>query len=1317
MATGNGPTGQVVTFYSFKGGTGRSMALANVAWTLAANGRRVLVADWDLDSPGLHRFFQPFLAPERVQDASGVIDLVTRYVDDTRKYLEKASKDRNPSGPLMPLELPRGWHEEYTRLSDHVLPVGWTFPKGGRLDLLSAGRRNPDYSAALTSLDWTSFYDRLDGSALLDALRDRMRTAYDVTLIDSRTGFNDVAEICTLHLPDTLVTCFTLSDQGLQGAAEVARSVRHDQRLRDIRVLPVPMRVDTAENDKRQAGLALARRAFAGLPTGYSVVERNRYWASVEVPYLAFYAYEETLAVFGDDPDSRTGLMPAYEALARQLVRDEQVVRPRVNAAQRIDVLERYRRPQDDSLHEVVLEYAAADQPWAEWITSVLSAVEVNVVDRGPLDQTEPPTYDEGEQLLTVVSPALPATPATTAPARRAVQVSAGAPAGWPAFRNTAYLAGSSSRDPQEAADRLLVLVGGDTSLITVGSTSQVPFPRREPRWTNPTPTRTDDFTGRTDLLLRLRDTVREHPLVALVGLGGIGKTQLAAEYVHRFRSSYQLIWWITAETVRTVEGSVEDLAQAVNIPRQAERSRTTATMLDALRRGDPTTEWLLVLDNAEEPAQIGSLLTRYLSKGPGRVLVTSRSTDWRAYARTLDVPVFRRAESTALLKKAAELQEEEADQLAEGLGDLPLAVDAAIGSLRSGRVTPRQFLERLPTAQAEGGEDEELRRKLQATFGVALDRLREQSPGSHRLLELLSVMAPDVSLDYVHGGAMAQALMPYDPTARDRSMRQSLLQRLERFSLVTVDPRERLVLVHRMLQEFVRGRMAPAERDTVRHQVHRILAAGAPGTEVDDPALWPAYRRLWPHLQASDPVGCPDPDVRQLLIDRVRYLWLRGDWSQGAEFGATVAAHWEALLAGPHSVRADHDLPLLRQQLLQLRLNLANTLREQGRFPAALAMDEASLAELTGLKDVGPDHALTLRVAAGYAADLRALGRYREALARERETSRRWSEHFGDDYPPALSAQNNLAVSLRAVGEITEATATDTTVYRKRSDLLGGEHPRTLDSANALGRDLRESGDYRSSVDWLRDVVRRASELAEPNPRLVLDARANLATSLRSQGELTEAGAIFDEVCPQLERYFGPASPRTLAARLNRAVLLFLLGRAEKADPELEAVATGYGTALGPAHPLRFVCLSNLSAVRRKGSRREPSPTLLAAEAAEGCLATLGASHPFTIAARMNVAGCLQDEGRIGDALVQLDAALAALEASTLDEQHPDRLIAGVSREILTASPDGPGSWVPRDDHALRALSTRLGLDHPVVRELRDGRLVPRFLDPNDPF
>src|ERR1700683_646139 len=103
-------SGQIVTFYSFKGGTGRTMALANVAWILAANGKRVLVADWDLESPGLHRFFHPFLPEQEVRDASGVIDLI-------RTYAQAADRAGRKSSP--------GLIEEWAKVQPHALQVSW----------------------------------------------------------------------------------------------------------------------------------------------------------------------------------------------------------------------------------------------------------------------------------------------------------------------------------------------------------------------------------------------------------------------------------------------------------------------------------------------------------------------------------------------------------------------------------------------------------------------------------------------------------------------------------------------------------------------------------------------------------------------------------------------------------------------------------------------------------------------------------------------------------------------------------------------------------------------------------------------------------------------------------------------------------------------------------------------------------------------------------------------------------------------------------------------------------------------------------------
>ena len=121
---------------------------------------------------------------------------------------------------------------DYTRIKKYAIPLKhWTFPDGGSLEFLSPGKQNQDYLATLSALDWDNFYEMLNGGEFLDALRDEMKTNYDYTLIDSRTGLSDVADVCTVHLPDVLVDCFTLSTQGIEGSGLVARRHRGTARV------------------------------------------------------------------------------------------------------------------------------------------------------------------------------------------------------------------------------------------------------------------------------------------------------------------------------------------------------------------------------------------------------------------------------------------------------------------------------------------------------------------------------------------------------------------------------------------------------------------------------------------------------------------------------------------------------------------------------------------------------------------------------------------------------------------------------------------------------------------------------------------------------------------------------------------------------------------------------------------------------------------------------------------------------------------------------------------------------------------------------
>ncbi len=204
--------GTIVTFYSYKGGTGRSMALANVAWILACAGKKVLAIDWDLEAPGLHRYFAPFLVDPDLEATEGIIDFVWEYALEAKTPGVAA---RNSD-----------WLGRFTDITRYAAAVDWEFPGEGALDLIPAGRQDAGYAARVNLFNWSNFYDQLRGGTFWEKVKHNARSKYDYILIDSRTGVSDTAGICTVQLPDVLVVCFTLNRQNIEGAAAVASSVR-----------------------------------------------------------------------------------------------------------------------------------------------------------------------------------------------------------------------------------------------------------------------------------------------------------------------------------------------------------------------------------------------------------------------------------------------------------------------------------------------------------------------------------------------------------------------------------------------------------------------------------------------------------------------------------------------------------------------------------------------------------------------------------------------------------------------------------------------------------------------------------------------------------------------------------------------------------------------------------------------------------------------------------------------------------------------------------------------------------------------------------
>jgi len=169
--------GKIVTFYSYKGGTGRSMALANIAWILANCGRRVLAIDWDLEAPGLHRYFEPYLTDKILERSTGLVDFILSFATAA-----VSSKPRSSEVD---------WYLPYSNLLAHAVPIQWAFHGDGTLDFVPAGRQDAAYANRVNSFNWQNFYEILGGGVLLESVKTKLRPLYDFILVDSRTGVSE----------------------------------------------------------------------------------------------------------------------------------------------------------------------------------------------------------------------------------------------------------------------------------------------------------------------------------------------------------------------------------------------------------------------------------------------------------------------------------------------------------------------------------------------------------------------------------------------------------------------------------------------------------------------------------------------------------------------------------------------------------------------------------------------------------------------------------------------------------------------------------------------------------------------------------------------------------------------------------------------------------------------------------------------------------------------------------------------------------------------------------------------------------------------
>jgi MinD-like ATPase involved in chromosome partitioning or flagellar assembly len=1314
--------GRIVTFYSFKGGTGRTMALANVAWILAANGMRILAADWDLESPGLHRFFWPFMN-EDASSRPGVVDLVRRYAwaaaetgidpealvagrDETRKAAQDVANNLVD--------------EHIDRLGDYTLPLMWQFPGRGALHFLPPGRQqDSDYQVTLSGLDWDNFYDNLHGGQFFDTLRLHLKRTYDYVLIDSRTGLGDVAAICTVHLPDVVVDCFTLSTQGIEGAAMIARMI-HEHNARDIAILPVPIRVDRAHKENAEAGLAFAAGKFEGFPAGMTDGQRSRYWAEVEVPYRSSYAYEELLATFGDPPGLPGSLLSSYERIAARITGGVVSALPPQAEWQRLRTRSRFSRNRAPGPRRVVLAFRPEDQLWAEWIAAVLASAGIEV--RWPGEA--PAAVDDSgaeTQAVAIVSESSASRMRDFAPAAQADLIISVNETQLPPELAKVPVILLAWLSEAQAVDQLIDQLGGRRPADWGPGIVALRYPGSDrPQVTN-IPARNANFTGRDEDLQKLREHLRAHGAAGLHpltirGRSGVGKTQVALEYAHRFKADYDIIWWMNCGQPQYVDASLADLRQEMqaafnaSLPEEGSMAEVVQQVLELLSEAPPDQRWLLIYDNAEETE--AEDIRKLLPSGGGHVFITSRE-GWKELGTSLELDVFKRGESIGHLRRRNPgITDVEADQVAEFLDDMPLAVAAAGALIAQANISVAEYLRQLEQQPQVALPERHLLHDypvaVAKAWNLSLDHLQLKSAPAARLLEICAVMAPDIRLELITSQAMADTLRAFDSAISGHAMIAELIWQVDLLALIKVDTNAQQIQVHRVVQAVIHERMTEEEKETARHAVHRLLAAAWPAEDVDDPHTWPRYRLIWPHLTPSGAMWSAETPVRQMLIERVRYLQQRDDLERGRRRAEEIQEAWQRMLG--RDLEPDMAESLQRQ-LLRLQFNLANILRDLARFRDSRAVDEAVLVAQE--HHLGKGHAHTLQTRSSLAADLRALGDYQAALEIDLATYQSWNRGFGEEHRGTLAAAHGLALSYLLTGDCQQALALDRRTLARRTATLGPGHPRTFDSSMAVVRDLLEAGRYADAVTRADTLWSQCRDALAHDDRTTLNARLLLGAALRRAGHPDQAAPHVDAARAGLTRGFGSDSSDALAARLGQALTLMAMGDMRRARREAEDVLAVYQERLGPDHPHSLICRLSIATALCL-DHDYPAAETQARLAADGLQDRLGEAHPYLLTAKTVLASALASRGDL-TAARDLDETVTTARERVLGPQHPDTLRSRANLLLAPQEQSAEGGSGGRQE-VISELATLIGNEHPDVTTARGGGRLLCGIDPQ-PF
>lgn len=844
-------------------------------------------------------------------------------------------------------------------------------------------------------------------------------------------------------------------------------------------------------------------------------------------------------------------------------------------------------------------------------------------------------------------------------------------------FHNLWLAADDAARATVVTSENDLSLTTVDTGLTTVDMAAPV-IERSvtSDGLVSNAPTRNDAFVGRGALLTEMRrrvDAALRRPLV-LHGPPGVGKTELACEFAHRYADHYDIVWWVPASDPALTRAALAALGERFDLPRSKDLNQIVRATLDALESTD--LRWLLVFDDADDPEALRQMLP-----AGGDVVVTTGVPGWSRVGTTLRVGVLDRPESVDLLRRQGRAASpDEADLLAAQLGDLPLTLDQATALQQATGMAVADYrrlfgghLADLSAAPAQPGHPV----AVVAAVRLALQSLRARAPVAAELFELFAFLGSEplpVSLLRMDGKAdipssLGRALQRFDLVER-------VVGRLVSFGVARLEPRNKTIRVHGLVRSVLRDELGRERADEVRAVTHRLLAAANPG-EPEDPRNWSIHADLGPHLIAGEAVRSGEAAVRRAIVDQIIYLERRGEYTQSRRLGELAIGAWD------RGVRAG-DLGPDDELTFEAVGETAKAMRALGSYDAARDATRAAFDRLRGCPAYGGDHPSTLRMAGLVSLCLRTTGAYSEALRIDRDVVARRKHREGEHSEPTSAALEGLAVSLRMNGLFAEAYKVDLQVRERLTGLLGKEHPRTLLVGASLARDLYGLGRYREGLELVEGLVPMLIRLHGSSHEDVLRSNRMRVIGLRRTGRHAEALQVAEAHLWSANRLFEETQPDKLLSMLTHTNTLLVCGRVTKDDAT--RMHAGFRRAFEGRNPVCLAAAVNYAAVLRAlGDRREAYD--IAKVTLQELEDVLGEDHPYTLAASNGLAISMRLDHEPESALT-LAQALVDRARRALGPEHPDTLVfeANLGRDL--ASIDGLRTNALRD-RAVEALRT----------------------------